>query len=452
MEQKTIFITSFHGLVSRVLQSGVLDYLLADETVRVVLLVPDFKKDYFCEAFSKYKGVVVEGVDIGRFPRRTYIFHQFSFALLHTKTMKLIRRSHRGYLNAPHKYLLVDALAGSIGRFKWGRRLFRALNYYFAGPKLFTKYFNKYNPSLVFSTDSKHMLDTALLIEAKKRGIKTTSMVRSWDYLTAKGIVRVQSDKMIVHNEIIKEEAIKYADMKPENIVVVGIPHFDPYTNEARSTKKEFYKRIKADLQKRILLYAPIGSKFGDTDGEILDLLGKAIEDGTLPSDLQILVRLPPGDTIELSGLHTRHSILFDEPGKTFGNRNRKANEMTYDDLTHLADSLHWSDIVLTGPSTMAIDAAAFDTPAIFFAFNGRKELPYYEGVQHYYDFLHLQNVIKTKGVSLAHTPDELFARIHHYLNNPASDRVERSRLVKEQCFLLDGKSSKRLAEFMLSD
>ena len=56
---RTIFITSFHGLVSRILESGFLDYLLETNNLRVVIFVPDFKCDYFLKTFGNKKGVVL---------------------------------------------------------------------------------------------------------------------------------------------------------------------------------------------------------------------------------------------------------------------------------------------------------------------------------------------------------------------------------------------------------
>ena len=67
---QTIFITSFHGLVSRVLACGLLEKLTADK-LRVVLFVPDFKKDYFVATFGFLPNLVIEGVSRELLPRRT---------------------------------------------------------------------------------------------------------------------------------------------------------------------------------------------------------------------------------------------------------------------------------------------------------------------------------------------------------------------------------------------
>ena len=445
---RTIFITSFHGLVSRVLLSGVLDYLQQQNNYRIILLVPDFKKAYFQEVFGRRPGIIIETVSREQLPWSALIFHKLSFVFLHTRTMKLIRRSFRGYRHF-YQIVLAQLMASGLGRWRVVRELFRAINYYLSGPPMFTGFFETYKPDLVFSTDVKELLDSQLLIEAKKRKVFTIGMVRSWDYLTGKGMVRIKPDKLVVHNRVIQAEAERYADMKPENIFVSGIPHYDPYLNERRSNREEFFKAIGADPTRRLIFYAPWGDKFADTDWEFLEMLGRAISEGSLPNDLQILVRMPPSDNVNWRPFPLTYPILFNYPGVEFG-RHRKANEMSYQDLLHLADSLYYSEVVVTPPSTIAIDAAVFDKPVVLMAFDGFKPKGYYEGVGHYYDFDHIKNLTATGAQKLAKTEHELIQMINQYLLDPSLDREGRQRLVREQCGSLDGRSSRRLANFIL--
>lgn len=446
MYNKTIFITSFHGLISRVLQSGVLAYLRKDKNIRIVIFVPDFKKQYFQ---NKVKGenIVIEGIDEKILPKSAFVFQEISFMLLDTKTMRIIRQSFRGYKNY-FQFLLVQSLATFLGRWKIIRAFFHCINYILS-KSVFDFYFNKYKPNLILAMDVKNIFDTQMLMEAKKRKIFTIGMVRSWDYLTAKGILRALPRKMIVHNEIIKKEAIKYADMKPENIFVAGMPHFDPYINNKRCSREEFFRRIGISPEKKMVLLAPVGDKFGNTDWQIFEILCDAIKNKEIP-DLQILVRVPPGDTVNLNNFQRCKNILFDYPGIQFKGYHRKENEMGLNDLLYLADSIFHSEIIITGPSTMAIDAAAFDKPIILLGFDGLERKDYYYSVRHFYDFDHMQNVVKTKGISMAESKEKLKELVNLYLKNPETNQEGRKKIVDEQCWQLDGKSSQRLADFIL--
>ncbi|OGG63398.1 hypothetical protein A3D66_02105 [Candidatus Kaiserbacteria bacterium RIFCSPHIGHO2_02_FULL_50_9] len=444
---QTIFITSFHGLVSRVLACGLLEKLTADK-LRVVLFVPDFKKDYFVATFGFLPNLVIEGVSRELLPRRTRFFQNLTLVLLDTETMRLTRRSFRGYHN-PFKRFVAQSIASGLGRFRFVRESFRFINYLFSADSAFAPYFAKYRPALVFSTDVKHILDAELLIAASHRSIRTVAMVRSWDYLTGKGMIRVRPDWLVVHNNVIRDEAVMYADMPVNRIFVSGLPHFDPYVNVERSPREEFFKKIGGDSGKRLLLYIPWGDKFSDSDGDFLNMITNAIEKGKLPDDLQILVRLPPGDSVAFSGLRPRPNLIIEAPGKMFGSRSRKANEMTYEDLLHLADSIYWSDIIVSPPSTVPIDAAAFDKPVVMMAFDGYKDKGYYGGIRHSFDFCHIKKLTNTHSTAFTQNEEELVRAIDERLKDPTLDSAGRERLRQEQVYKLDGKSSERLADFL---
>ena len=448
---KIIFITSFHGLVSRVLEGGIVDDLLLNKSVRVVIFVPDFKTDYFEEVFGGNERVTIEGVGRGVLSRRAQFLNKLTFVLLNTNTMYLTRRSFRGY-GYFHKFFIAQFIASFFGRWRFVRNTFRYLNYFLLGKGVFSSYFKKYNPDLVFSTDIKEMLDVELLIEAKKRDVLTVGMVRSWDYLTGKGMTRVKPDKLVVHNEVIKKEAVELADMKEERIYISGIPHFDLYINEVRSEREDFLKRV--GLKGRYILYVPWGDKFADTDWEFLSILGSAIREGRLPKDLSILLRLPPGDTVSLDKLddEIRSRVVVDSPGVTFGSMHRKANEMSLSDLRHLADVIYHSELLVSPPSTMPIDAAALDKPTVIMKFDGKEEKPYYEGVMHYFDFVHIKNLLSGGSFAVATNQNELIRYINDYIENPSIHKVERKVLVGKQCYKLDGKSGKRLTDFLIKE
>ncbi|HEY4517496.1 MAG TPA: CDP-glycerol glycerophosphotransferase family protein, partial [Candidatus Paceibacterota bacterium] len=133
-----------------------------------------------------------------------------------------------------------------------------------------------------------------------------------------------------------------------------------------------------------------------------------------------------------------------------FGDRHVKSNEMTYEDLLHLADSLHWSEVVVSSASTIAIDAAALGKPIVLTAFDGRRQKPYYESVRHYFDFNHMRNLTATGGVVVAGSEDAFIEALRAYLKNSFLHVREREGIVREQCYVQDGKASERLANVLL--
>ena len=57
----------------------------------------------------------------------------------------------------------------------------------------------------------------------------------------------------------------------------------------------------------------------------------------------------------------------------------------------------------------------------------------------------------KTGAAKLAQSPDNLIACVKEYLKNPSIDCEGRKKAVLQQLWKLDGKSSERIANFILS-
>ena len=109
--------------------------------------------------------------------------------------------------------------------------------------KTFLPYILKYNPALIFSADVFNDNDVYLLATAKAQNIKTVGMIRSWDNFNTKGVFRVKPDKLIVHNEILKNQAIKWNGLSESDIFISGVPQYDRYINNKRMDREVFLKK-----------------------------------------------------------------------------------------------------------------------------------------------------------------------------------------------------------------
>lgn len=432
---KTVFITSFHGLVSRVLEAGIID-LLKKAGVRIILFVSADKADYFKKVFSG-PAVSIEPIDY-RPTLWEKRFNNLALLFLPTRTMRVkwrcdIRNRLGYFLNSIVPRFLPPAFLGFI---------LQRLENVFVHPEL-DLYFKKYNPDLVFSTDLQINSDIAFLKVARQMGVKTVGMIRSWDNPTAKGLLRFVPDKIIAVNEVVKEEVVQYNGVAAGKIAVTGFPPYDAYVNRPRRNRVDFFKELGADPNKKLIFFAPAGDRYIDTDWQLFEILRSAP---------QILVRFPPGDTVTLKNFQRPPNMFFYQPGVGFGKGGFKSREMTYEDVFSLADQLYYSDVIITGPSTIIVDAAAFDKPIIFYAIDGEeKDRPYCQSLRRYYDYDHLKKIIQTGGVRLARNRQELLAGINKYIADPSLDAEGRRRIREEQCWRLDGKSSSRLANCILS-
>ncbi len=438
---KTIFITSCHPLISRNILSTKLLETLVKESVRVVLIIPKIKEDYFVKAFGR-KGVEVRGIDVV-VGKREMLMRYLSLAALNTKTLEIKRKTEMEGNGAVMTH---------IASTKFGRTVIRSIEKLTYTHSLFKTLFAEYKPDIVFSTDIQSEIDVAMLMEAQKKGIYTVGMVRSWDNLTSKGLIRVIPDKLLVWNGIIKAEALKLHDIVESTISVVGIPHYDEYKSFrfTENDKKLFFEKIGADINKKLVLFIPIGDRYlknNTVDRDIVTLLDKV-----LPDSYQVLVRLPPGDYVrkleDATSQFAPGRVMYDRPSTKF--ENIKQTELGKEEDIHLAQTLSWSGLVVSGPSTAIIDAAFFDKPVILFGFDGYESRDYFESIRRYYDYDNFIPILKSGGARLASSVEDFTFLVRRYLEDPKKDAEFRKALVLGQGNFDDAQSTERLSKIIL--
>ncbi len=433
---KTIFISSFHVFISRNILSAPFFALLKQlPNLKIVVLVPEAKKEFFEKEYGG-GNVIIEGIK-RKACRRDAHLNDLALAAMRTVSTKIRRKEGIGWI---FRYTHLLFFWAPLIR-PWYQRIYKAL----IPRDTFQEVLDQYQPDLVFATDVFSALDPRLMCEAQDRGIKTIGMVRSWDNLTTKGIMQVVPDILVVNNDILKEESFKYHGISLDRIRVVGIPHYDRYADRMpRSSREEFYKRIGASSENRLVLLSPLGDRFfkkNTFDKDIIEMVGKM-----LPDNYSLLVRLPPADNVNLEGFQKQSNIIFDRPGTHFkGDSNFKKSELRVVDDDHLIDSLYYTDAVIGISTTLTIDAAVFDKPLIVIAFNSHNGQIISGSAGQLLEYNHIQPLIKSGGIKVADTPEELKSFLWQYLKNPDMDSEGRERIVHEQCYKVDGKSSMRL-------
>lgn len=445
----TILISSFHPLISRnILATGLLGKLAAGGA-RVILAVPEKKRQFFESEFGR-NGVLIEGV-----PReltgRDRVLRYLATAAVGTRSLQIKRRTDMGGSG--------QWLSRFIANRRWAQGLIRALDARFTPRGRFAGLLGRDRPDLVFATDVQNENDVRLIHEARRASIPVVGMVRSWDNLTSKGLIRVVPDVLLVQNEIIRREAEALHGVAPEHITVVGIPHYDRYLSRLIFSEKnlggaherfEFFKAFHLDPAKRLVVYAPVGDRYvggKPVDRDIIVLLASL-----LPATHQLLVRLPPTDSVNLKGLAPSPKITIMRPGRQLAGDPAmfRMNELSREDDDILRDTIYYSDLVVSGPSTFAVDAAVFDKPVILIGFDGRQSNPYDSSVIRYYDYDHFRPLLASGGARLVRDEAALSAALDAYLADPSLDASGRKRLVAEQCGRCDGQATERLSRLLL--
>ena len=452
-KEKTIFIVIYQGHQARnVLKTDIFKLLKEREDLRLVIFCKKIKADYYRQEYGGER-VIIEGVELPKMQGLERKFFNLAAILVDSQTVKLrqlkLLDKERNHL----KYLIRRLITKILGNCPPIKSLIRYFDFHFCLRKELLEYFDKHQPDLVFVPNILGRLDTAMVQAAKKRGVKSVGMVNSWDNLSSRGLMRAVPDKLIVHNETIKNEAIHFDGLRPANIFISGLPHFDYYVKEKRSSKEEFYRRINVPPDKEIILFCPIGPPSCTTEWQVLKQLHQAIKDGKITFKAHLLVRLPPNNQSMAGEINPDENLTVDRQGFRFLSGDLNDWEWTAKEMIHLADSLYFSKVLIGYASTMTIDAAAFDLPVINVAYEGwekKKGIETYEWF--YYHTTHYLPVIQSGALKLANNLEQLIDLINQYYHHPEQDREKRKKLLLEQTYKFDGRSGERLADYLIKN
>ena len=453
---RTVFITSFFGLSARnILSTDILSILAGDSSTRVVILAPKKKQENYSKNFSA-ANVIVEGVDFKDAAVKGIkletaaeswlerIFFSLALNASDTSSRRVIRieeRHNKGrYLQTAFHWILAK-----LSNLKIFRRLVRTMDQLLLPKNHFSDLFEKYRPDVIFATDIYHEHDVQIMREAKARKIKVVGMVRAWDNITSHGMNRIVPDKLIVQTPRIKEEAVRYVDILSDNIFVSGIPHYDRYFTEKRSSREELFKSLNLDPKKKTVFLAP-PSNIYTRDNPISVAVIKEL---AAIKDVQLIIRLYMVGNVDLGDIKPiPGKIAIDAPPQHI---NFVEADLAPKEDAHLADLLYHSDVVIAFASTLGIDAAAFGKPVVFIGFDASPR-PYWKSLRQYYDFDHQRYLLETGGVRLAKTMEELKRDVSGYLENPNLDQEERKKIADLFCWKMDGKSGERVGNFLVNE
>lgn len=91
---------------------------------------------------------------------------------------------------------------------------------------------------------------------ARALGIPAALCVTSWDNLTSKGLIRIETDRVTVWNETQRREAVDLHGVAPERIVVTGAQPFDRwFGREPSSSRETFLRRVGLPPGRRFVLF-----------------------------------------------------------------------------------------------------------------------------------------------------------------------------------------------------
>lgn len=426
--------------------------------LRIVLLVPAEKKDHYEKSFGG-DGVIVASLD-PRFRSRT--------SRIITSLMRSAINSHTNLWSKMRAYQRGDStLATTVfkrlhtaifGNSKLYKNFLRYLLLQMTPAKELAELYDKYQPQLLFASSMTQFdFEVPIALEARRRGIRIIGMVRSWDNLSSHGLLRVVPDRFILQNEFLKKMAIENQAINPAKVPldVIGLPHYDHYRDPASllESRQSFFERLGLDPAKKLILYGAMGDFLFPHEGEVADVLEELMESKKIKGNFQVIFRAHPKFQSPFERMKDMKHVKPDRKA-TYLTKDLKSVEIEEEDEKHLINSIHHSDLIIAGASTIALDSCLFDKPVICVGFDGKREkVPYWLSVGRFYDtYTHFEAFMATGAVQLAKDPDELARLANEYLANPSLDSEKRKKAIELLASPFDGKAGKRLQEILTEE
>jgi hypothetical protein len=287
-------------------------------------------------------------------------------------------------------------------------------------------------------TAPESQLQGALARCAKKLGLTNVAMIHSFDNLTTKGRHPILFDSYLVWNEIMRAELLRaYPEIDPDKVHVAGTPHFYFYHSPAhRLTRDEIADRYDLDAARPILLYAAGPNTLLPHEVGIARRLQRDLDGFAPDSRPQLVVRLHPWErdfgrwkALEDEAPAVRWSVPWetsvDDPTWAVP---------SHQDLREFCGLVRHSDVIINAASTMSLDAAICDTPAVCVNYALAPFERFAKHMSNFYHYDHYRPIAESGAVRIAKSPQELIAHIKTYLGDPSADAESRGRLVKRMC------------------
>jgi hypothetical protein len=455
---RSVFISVPHGTsAGNMLRAGgLIDRLQEyDPSLQIVLLSPLVRDAAFVAEFDR-PGVTMLDLPAhkpGRLEARLVTLVQAAY-LSRGRTESVRIRMMEARASGIIRWVGVKGLIGRLVSAPFGGSPY-ALSDRLVSHPAFETLFDTYQPVLVVCANPGLVFaEVPLMRTARRRGVTCMVVDASWDNFTNKLLPVRHADRLVVWNDIMKEQAETIHGYDPAAIRVTGAPQFDPHFRpQSRSTREEFFRRAGADPARKLIVVTTTPRSLYRHHDHVLRELDTAMARGTL-TNAQVLVRLHPRDEIEAyREFEGVPHIIIEKPFRSsVAVADGLAIDVMPEHQRHLGDTLCYADAVVNVASTIAIEACIFDTPVVNICFDGPTPEPYERSATRYYSFTHYVNITNREAVRVARSPAEMVQWVGRYLDNPELDAAGRRQVVLDQCQFTDGQSAGRVVACVLDE
>jgi hypothetical protein len=309
---------------------------------------------------------------------------------------------------------------------------------------------DRLNIDAVFSVTPFNTQEDIFLRACKDKGKKMITSILSFDNITKRGWIPVPYDHYMVWNKYNYQEALSVypAAAKPVNTKVVGAAQFDFYFNDKYLLPKAEWQKQKGlpAGDRKIILYAGGPKSLFPNEPQYLKHILEAIDEDKIKGNPIVLFRCHPVDVIERWKNYTgSHPNLYLEDSWT-GKENLQLANISNETITSLCSTLAYTDVHINLCSTMTVDGCAFRKPQIGPAYDDVNPTKAHL-LRGMYQQDHFKPILKTNGLRLATSKEEMISSINEALQKPENFTLKCKDILEEIITYTDGRSTDRVVQ-----
>ena len=275
--------------------------------------------------------------------------------------------------------------------------------------------YEKRNISVVITNTPRSEILHPALIAAKQLRIPRMLFYHSIKDVSAKGRIIHHFSAIGAWNVWMKTELVRQnpSTIEPNAIHVTGCAHFDCVgRDDLFLPENQFRKMIGAKPSSRLLFYPACVHYVAPDQGRYIWMIVKAIEDGSLPKDLQVVIRTNPMDLTDYFDKQFKgcERVVVQKAGW----RMEPAGDWNFqrrDDMILYNSLLHYSSLCVGIPSTVAIECAISCLPVVNIGFDLANPQPP-RSMKSFWNADFYQEAVRHGVASLGESEEDLLEKI----------------------------------------
>ncbi|RYD59431.1 MAG: hypothetical protein EOP56_00775 [Sphingobacteriales bacterium] len=299
----------------------------------------------------------------------------------------------------------------------------------------------KYDPAVVFSSMLTHSVryrsstDLPIMVAAHRLGIKTCTLVQSWDNLSSKTCVLPQwLDRYYTWSDSMSAELLKYNPrVNAGRVKVVGSPQYDFHLDESLiQPRTDYLSNLGLDSARPYILIGTGTARWMPDEMEKMINLCLALH-RQMP-EVQCVIRLHPKDpgerwqpyrqTMKENGI----ALQYTSPKTHMDRGGFVPPKDFYRDQVNV---IYHSEVVINSSSSITVDAAILQRPVICIAYDLYDDELFPEGRSlTYSQSAHYSKLTATGGVKVVYSETDCVNAIEAYLKDPQMHKEERKKIV----------------------